>query len=425
MLFWILITAAVVLVAAATVQWMIARLFERHFLRQMEQQPTIADSISERVAVLLCVRGCDPSLRSSLISVLNQQHPNFEVHVVVDHRTDAAWELVHEVQRDHDSQRRMTIHELNSPSTTCGLKCSSLVQGLSSVSESVKYLVLLDSDVETHSTWIQELINPLATDETIGLVTGNQWFEPPAGSTVGALVRSSWNAGALVPTMFYKNPWAGTFAMRMEDVRQSNLTSVWKNSVVDDGPLRRVINSLNKRIHFAPSLIMINRENCTFGYSQRWVTRMLTWSRLYEPTFGLTILHSLFSNTVMVATMIGLLIGFWSSNFLLATLTLASLLVSGFLSVAAYLTVRRIVQLSCGLRRESLPPLGAVRFSKLLLMVPVVQLVFGWACLRAVLARQVRWREITYLLHGRSLVRMQEYRPYQGSKSSTETNVSI
>jgi glycosyltransferase involved in cell wall biosynthesis len=423
MLFLFAIIVAAILILAACVQLGIA--VYSHLVFKRETVCRVDPEQQHPVAVLMCVRGCDPSLRASLISILNQQYEDYAVHLVVDHHRDAAFELVREVKREFDRNHRLTIHELRDPLSTCGLKCSSLVQGLAAVSSTTKYLALLDADVETHPTWLAELIGPLERDPTIGLVTGNQWFEPPAGSTWGALTRSTWNAGALVPTFLFKNPWAGTFAMRLEDVYRSGLSDVWKHSVIDDGPMRNAIDSLRLKIYFAPSLIMVNRENCTFRYVNRWVGRMLTWSRLYEPTFFLAVIHAIFSNTVMLANFAALTIGCTLANVSLIGVAAASLLISGVLSVLSYLTVRRIVTYSCQLRGESLPPITILRLAKLLLTVPIAQSVYGRSCLAALFSQTVLWREITYELKSKTDVKMVNYKPFSQTTEQAGSNVSI
>jgi hypothetical protein len=416
------IFAAVILCAAA-VQLLVAIYFRRTFFRK--EVCRLPSENQNSVAVLMCVRGCDPSLRHSLIGILNQEFDNYAVHLVVDHCGDMAWGVVQEIKREHDVNNILTIHEMQDPLDTCGLKCSALIQGLSNVAPETDYVVLMDADVRPHSTWLAEATGPLAADPTIGLVTGNQWFEPMAGSSWGSLVRSMWNAGALVPTAIFQNPWAGTLAMRMEDVRKAELSRVWRHSVVDDGPMRQVMDKLGLAVHFAPSLIMINRERCTFSYVTMWVTRMLTWSRLYESTFFLSVIHSVFSNSIMMATFGLSIAGLLMGNYWVAGSTMVALLVSGLMSVAAYLTVRSSVSRSCALRGETLQPIGLIRVTKLMLTVPIAQLIYGMSCLRSIFMQQVKWREITYELKGKTQVRMMNYQPIAQSADEIHSKVSI
>jgi hypothetical protein len=423
MLSTIAFSFAVMIVLAAVVQLLVAAYFRRLISRR--QIVSMPLEKQQSVAVMLCVRGCDPSLRHALIGILNQEFVSYQVHLVVDHRSDAAWDVVQEIKREHDLNDILKIHEMQGALETCGLKCNALLQGLKELPDNTKYLALMDADVRPHASWLAELTGPLERDPEIGLVTGNQWFEPPEGSNWGSLVRSMWNAGALVPTAIFQNPWAGTLAMRIDDLHRSDLPHVWQHSVVDDGPLRQVMKKLGLKIYFAPSLIMINREKCTFSYVNRWVTRMLTWSRLYESTFFLSVIHSIFSNTVMVACRLLLVAALLTANVWAMACTTMALVASGLLSVAAYSIVRSTVGRSARIRGESLPPIGLPRIGKLTLTVAVAQLIYLVSCLRAIFSQEVQWREITYELMGKTQVKRMNYQPIEQTAEEVGSNQSL
>ena len=104
---------------------------------------------------------------------------------------------------------------------------------------------------------------------------------------------------------------------------------------------------------------------------------------------------------------------------------MVALLVSGLMSVAAYLTVRSSVSRSCALRGETLQPIGLIRVTKLMLTVPNAQLIYGMSCLRSIFMQQVKWREITYELKGKTQVRMMNYQPIAQSADEIHSKVSI
>ena len=411
------------LVGAAVVQLLVAYCYCQYFKQlNVTRMPEAQQS---GVSVIMCIRGCDPTLRKSLINILDQDFRDYLVHVMVDHREDIAWRIVHEIKQEFDVDDRLQIHEMTTPFETCGLKCSALVQGLGELAPDTRYVALLDADVATHGGWLSELIGPLENDRTIGAVMGSQWFEPPVDANWGAFVRSSWNAGALVPTVLFRNPWAGSLAMRLEDIHRAELAKVWRFSMIDDGPVRNALEEIGLRMHFAPSLIMINREDCTFDYAWRWVARMLTWSRLYETTFFLPIMHALFSNTVMLINFGLLGWGLVVADFGLVTAMGLGLISSGLLSVSAYAIVRGTAARSCRLRGESLAPVAARQVGQMLLTVPLTQLVYGWGVCRALVAKQITWRKITYQIHGKQRIQMLGYRPFQDSSSNKDSHVSI
>jgi hypothetical protein len=374
------------------------------------------------VSIILSVRGCDPGLRQALIQLLEQDYENYEVHLVVDHHKDNAWQVVHEVKEQYDDQCRLTIHEMTKPLKTCGLKCSSLLQGLDQIHPNSKYLVLVDSDVTPHCSWLSQLIAPLA-DKKIGVVTGNQWFEPDC-TNAGSLVRSLWYAGALVTSGIFSNPWAGSFAMRMEDVRRAKLKKIWRKSIVDDGPIRQALKPLGLTIHFCPSLIMVNRERCTLGFVNRYVSRTLTWSKMYEPTFLNTIIHCVTTVGLLIAALVLLATtisaGTWSSALVLAS----SLLATCFFNMVSYCVVRNAVSMSSNLE-SGFEPLGFLKVLKLMCLTPVAHLIYGVACVQAALRQKIQWRQITYELRGRGGIKMLRYRRWVSDEESEEAASEI
>ena len=414
------IISALLLVGAAIVQGGIALAFRRWFIGKTPMvSPT---DQQDHVAVIMSVRGCDPSLRGSLLGVIAQDYLSFEVHLVVDHRKDQAWEFVHRIKSEFDHDDVLVIHELTNPRKTCSLKCHAIVQALDQVSAKTKTIALLDADVTPHASWLNELTGPLL-DPTVGGVTGNQWFEPKSPTGVGSLTRSAWAGGALVPSIFFSNPWAGSFAMRLRDLNRTELRTIWSKSIVDDGPIQSAINGIGLRIEFAPSLIMVNRENCTVGYVNRWVTRMLTWSRLYEKTFFLSVIHAAFSNSVMMANFFVLLAAISTKDQISMSISAVALVTSGLLSTVAYLAARSCVRRSCELRGELLPAISRSRFASVLLMVAPAHLIYGVSCARAMLLKQIKWREITYEVKKHNDVRRLNYQPYMSNKLHSDVSI--
>ncbi len=416
------VVTSVLLICAAIAHFITAFYFRTKVMLQPDEVEPENDY--GLASIVMAVRGCDPGLQKALIRLLDQDYSNYEIHLVVDHHKDNAWSVVHEVKEQFDDNRRLTIHEMTNPLKTCGLKCSALLQGLDNIHPNSKYLVLLDSDVTPHASWLSQLIAPL-NDKKIGVVTGNQWFEPQ-DSNVGSLVRSLWYAGALVPTAIYANPWAGSFAMRMEDVHRAKLPKIWKKAIVDDGPIRQALQPLGLKIHFCPSLIMINRERCTLGFVCRYISRILTWSKMYEPTFLNTVIHCLATvvllGTVLALFAISLVSGMWN----VAGITASALAAASALNVLAYVVVRNTVSISSNLDQEDFEPIGVFRTLKLIVLAPVAYLIYGYSCFIAATRQKIQWRQITYELRGNSKVKMLGYRRWVSEQHNKEpSEISI
>ena len=110
MLSSIAFSLSVLIVLAALIQLLVAIFFRRRV--SCDEVVTMALESQHSVAVLLCVRGCDPSLRSAIIGILNQEFVSYQVHLVVDHRSDAAWDVVQEIKCEHDLNDILKIHEM-------------------------------------------------------------------------------------------------------------------------------------------------------------------------------------------------------------------------------------------------------------------------------------------------------------------------
>ena len=417
----IAIVISILLVVAAAIHFVIAFYFRTMVMLQTDE--TEPNDSFDLASIVLAVRGCDPGLKNTLIRLLDQDYENYEIHIVVDHRKDSAWDVVHQVKSEFDLQRILHVHEMTSPLDTCGLKCSAILQALESLRPESKYLVLIDSDVTPHPSWLRQLVAPL-NDPKVGVVTGNQWFEPD-DSNAGSLVRSLWHAGSLVPTAIYSNPWAGSFAMRMEDVERSNLAKIWEKSIVDDGPIRQAVKPLGLKIHFCPNLIMINREKCTLEFVGRYVSRTLTWSKMYEPTFLNTVIHCVSTVGLVVGAVLLLVVSVLMAAWSMAGLLVAGLLVANFVNVTSYFVIRNAVSLSSNLQGRELPPVGIFKVLQLFVLAPVAYFIYGISCCQAALRQKIQWRQITYELRGKSDVKMLGYQRWLPANENETSEVSI
>ena len=64
-----------------------------------------ADGDCPRAAVVLCLRGRDPSLEKCLESVLKQDYPDYRLHIVVDNRQDPAWQVAESLAKGYGAER--------------------------------------------------------------------------------------------------------------------------------------------------------------------------------------------------------------------------------------------------------------------------------------------------------------------------------
>jgi cellulose synthase/poly-beta-1,6-N-acetylglucosamine synthase-like glycosyltransferase len=375
-----------------------------------------------RAVVVLSLRGPDPFLRDTLLSLLQQDYPNYAIRVVVDSEQDPSWAVVSEVAAKA-GKIPFEYSALANRSETCGLKCSSIVQAVESMQPEDEILVLSDADVVPCRQWLSDLVEPLSQPE-IGVVSGNQWFHPRHGQ-LGSLVRNIWHAGAIIPTVLYGNPWAGSCAMRIKDIRSTGLLEKWKQTIVDDGPICEVFRPTGKRIHFVPSLVVVNREECNVRFCFTYIRRMLTWSRIYEKTFLLTPLHALLMLGSLVVAVALVIWGTLFANSLVVSCATAGLFLFAISMLCAYLLVDSAVVKVVRGRGELINHTSFARLIKLAGLFPFAIFIYGVVIFPAMFARRIKWREVTYEVHGRWNVRKIDDRPYPHTRIDSEHAASV
>jgi hypothetical protein len=404
----------------ALVQVGCAAKFVRLFRRPLPAP--VPDAMLPRAAILLSLRGADPFLAPCLRRLMRQNYPAYEIRIVVDHEEDPAMQVVRETIRDMRATN-IRLSTLGQVPETCSPKCHASVQMASELDDSCEVVVLADADVVTHADWLRELIAPLL-EEGVGATHGNRWYMPREGCW-GSLVRYVWNTMAVVPMYLLEIPWGGTFAMRVSVLRDAGVLEHWSRAVVEDLSARAALERQGLRVRFVPALMMVNREECELGFSLDFIKRQLTWCRLYHPYWPAVALHAF-------ATMAGLLavigIGAWAiarGAWPLALGTGGSLL--GYLGIMLLVVGWMEVSVRRSVRAHGEPAtwLAPRTLVRLLLALPLTQIVHCVAVLLAIFRRQVAWRGVTYCVRGRWNVRMAGYVPYQQPVRPAESNTSL
>ncbi len=302
--------------------------------------------------------------------------------------------------------------------STCSLKCSSLVQLVDELDDSHEVIVLADADLESHTTWLRDLVTPLA-DPKIGATFGNRWFMPTEG-WFGSLIRQLWNAPSLVVMYAIQIPWAGSLAIRSDVFRRGELRNKWSRAIVDDGPVRMAVKEQNLELRFVPSLIMANREECSLGFAYNFLRRQMTWTRTYVPVLwtALLICPAIYVGLWTVALFLAVACAFQGSLeaailFGAGATLLAS--VSTVLWLILDICVRRVIRR----QGEAAPTVWSRQLSRLPIAMLFAAWFHVWAAVAATVRRRVIWRGVTYEIRGPSDVRMVDDRAFTMSPATT------
>jgi hypothetical protein len=265
---------------------------------------------------------------------------------------------------------------------------------------------MIDTDIIPPPGWLSDL-NAYLDNPQVGAVSGAQWFEPGKILEPGTLVRSLWNAAAIVPTCMFANAWAGSLAFRRRSFEQAGLAELWQRTIVDDGPLPQAMRSQGLQMKFARNMFMVNRESCSFRYVNNWLTRMLCWSKLYEASFRNTLVHAMMTGLILFGLLAAMTWAIITGNWLGIASLIATLAIGNSIYVFAWHRVRcAIASASPAVQANLSTAPSAVTWLGLWLFVPITQAAFCLATFRVLGLRTIRWRGVEYQINSPTDVRL-------------------
>ncbi len=370
----------------------------------------LPDASCPSAAVVLCLRGGDPFLSQCIIGLLAQDYPRYEVCFMVDNLEDPSMPIIKKAIAKSGNVRSR-IELLASPSSTCSLKCSSLVQAVEGLSDSIEIVALLDADTIPHATWLRELATALAPNE-IGAATGNRWYMPKMGSH-GALIRYAWNAAAIVQMYWYEIAWGGTLALKLDSIRRAGILARWRLAYCEDTMIRNQLSTIGQKVVFVPSLMMINREDCSVVSFQGWVKRQLLAARLYHPFWWLVVGHGVSSAILILWGFLTCMVLFAQGDWLGATGVFLALNVFQACLTSLLPWIERAVCNVAKARGEDVNWLGRPSWFTTLWIAWMTQWVYTWALIRCLFLKRFNWRGIDYLVAGPWGIQMLGYQPYR------------
>jgi cellulose synthase/poly-beta-1,6-N-acetylglucosamine synthase-like glycosyltransferase len=371
-----------------------------------------------RVAVVLSVRGADPSLVECLRCLLRQDYPHYEVHIIVDSDSDPAWDLLRPLL-DDEAPVDVQVRVLETKHETCSLKVSALAQAIQQLGPSVEVVALIDADVIPYAGWLRDLVGPFS-DKKIGATTGVRWYMPDTGGW-GSQVRCVWNAAASTQMFAFRIPWGGSMAFRARLFWDTELLTLWKRSFCEDTVSYGILRRLGLGVAFVPAATMVNPESISLRNCFSFIRRQMLTVRLHHPHWQWVRLVGLGSvlTLLMLLAVCGASVA--GRDFLSAGLMAIALgmYCVGLASAMAWIDVAlRSVARNRG---DAIPAFSW----KLALAGPLAQGIYLAALVSVSFLRKVDWRGITYELYGRTPVRLTRYQPFHAEPMLTDRAESV
>jgi len=313
----------------------------------------------------------------------------------------------------------MTVSVLRHRRPNCGLKNSSIVQAVSSLPDDCEVVAFVDADAITHSTWLRELVTPLA-DPKVGCSTGVRWFAPKDLSFATRL-RCYWNqiAGAVIYQS--ETPWGGSMVVR-RSVLDSGLLDEWSQMFCEDAHTINFLQRHGLKLVCVTEATVVNEESTTVSGCVRFVNRQMLIFRLYHRQWWSVAALISFAGALRVVhihyIIHSLIDGDWASCLALLCIHPIVLLATRYEAMKLDRVVRNMV----GRNGRQIATNPAPEFIGYF----CAEVMFLTSMLSAMGARMVNWRGINYEVKGPRDIKLLAYRPFvETSELTSETTATV
>ena len=395
------------LILLAAVEAVLAVALLRALLRRHGDR--LEDKDCQPVAVILPLRGADPSLQACLEALLEQDYPDYQVHAVLDSKEDPAWPLVTSLA-EGGSGGLFTVHVLDDIPATCSLKCAGVAQVLAGLDKAVAAAVLLDADVVPSRGWLREIAGRLRQSGA-DAVSGIRWFIPN-GLSLSATVRYVWNAASVVQMYRHGIAWGGCLAITRKVFEDTDMLQRLRRSYGEDTVLAAVLRDHGLGLDFDPTLVMPSREDTTPAALTDWACRQLLSVRLHHSGWYRILVFGLLQFFLLAACMFLIIQGVWTGGWMQAGVAAVALSGYELLQVSLLLTGEVLIRRHIDEVSVTRAAISLRHILALLAAIIVAQVLHGLVLVMAQLCRTVTWRGVTYQLEGKGGVRLLSYAPY-------------
>lgn len=363
------------------IRWSLATIRKFEASRRISLPP---DTKLPQAAVVICLRGRDPSLEECMQGLLSQNYPDFKIFAVIDSEQDPSAAVMNQIAATVTADR-LEVQYLTERLKTCSLKNSSQLQVLNGLHPSFEIVVFVDSDAATPDDFLLRMIAPLVV-EGADVSSGVRWFDKNAPG-IASLSRYFWNMVTAGVMGYFQMPWGGAMALKREFIERADVRDALANSICEDIPIGYQIHKHKAKLAVA-DIVRTCKETISFKDFIVYGNRQLLYAKLYHPAWPTVFAASVgtFAAYLVLAfapfyySAIG---NYWMTGVCLSGVAVYWL----FLHFTQDMLEKRI-----GLNEKKS---RSTKFNWANAAV-ITQHVQAWFALSAIFRKSIEWRGITY-----------------------------
>ncbi len=297
---WILIVvtgAAIALSLLLTLQVWEHRRFARSRCRTAATHPP-----KQHVLLLAPCKGLDAGLADNLRPLFRQDHPHYQLALIVESAADPAVDVIEELLVEFPKAKAELV--IAGRATQGGQKVHNLLAALQNIPSDVEIIAFVDSDARPKPEWLRLLVRTLESGQA-DAATAYRWFIPARASLANFLLYSINSAvAAYVGPSRHSIVWGGSWAIRKDVLKRSGLLAAWQGTLSDDLVASRVLGECRARVKFEPACMAASPLDMNAREVAEFVRRQFIIGRRYSPRWWLA---ALLYNTLAQLTFWGLL----------------------------------------------------------------------------------------------------------------------
>jgi hypothetical protein len=268
---WFLLTISFFLLA-----WSLASL-KKLLLADIYSKPSNRNRFS-RVHCLTPVKGVFPGLRQSLVSLLEQDYPDYALTFIVESEDDRAAPLIRELCLEYSHANIIYA----GPAQGCGQKNHNLIMGVRSIKEPPEILVFCDSTNRAAPDWLKCLTSRIDAG-ILKAVTTFRSFDP-SPPTLGGVCQAIYATSVSIIAPIQNSPWGGGSAISWELFKDMDVTSAWSDTVIDDLVLGNCLVQAGARVIMDLDCSMTTRlSNQSISACMGYLDRQIMFPKFTNP----------------------------------------------------------------------------------------------------------------------------------------------
>jgi glycosyltransferase involved in cell wall biosynthesis len=239
---------------------------------------TVTTDSTERVVIILPIRGETRNLPALWQGLLRQAYPYWRIIFAVENQRDPAYEAIMRLLSDRG---RAEIVVAGFAADT-GQKVHNQLAALGRLRPDDAIIVFADADIIPEPDWLVRIVRGLASPG-VGVVSGYRWLIPTNRSLASLFIAAGNQSVATLPRPRHLNhAWGGTMAVKRATLEEIGAERIWRGSALDDLPLSAAARALGKTVLGPRELLLPTDIAYRWQDGIAFARRQYLFVRLYQ-----------------------------------------------------------------------------------------------------------------------------------------------